>query len=272
MNLIEGILNRRSVRAFKLDAIEDSTRIKIQKYISELNVPFEHNVTLEMFKTEPTRKLYTMFQAPEDNLAIFSETDFVSLSKAGFIGELAVLYATTLDVSTCWFGHYHLKTMNQLIPHMTIEKTDPKWSFGKGEVKGRRVICITPIAYRKDKGLRLIDRIQASTMSFKRKPLEKLLTGKTDLSQRTKDILEWARLAPSAGNGQFWRFHVSENEKIIKVQMPVGYTHPKWEHPNVDIGIAASHIYLGLKDKNIDFTINIKEESGCAVWYFELTS
>lgn len=270
MSLIDSIYTRRSVRSYRIEALDEADMLKIKAFINHLEIPFEHNVELKIFKAESKKKLYTMFSAPKDNLAILAETDMVSISKAGFIGELAVLYATSLGISTCWFGHYHLKTLNTLMPHMEVTEEDPRWSYGKGIVNGRRAIAITPLAYHKEKGLRLIDRIQASVMSHKRKPLEVLLTGKKNLSEPVKYALELARLAPSAANLQFWRFHVSKDETQIRIAMPVGYKHPKWEHPNVDIGIAASHVYLGLKERKIPFAIEIKEEEGCAAWYFKL--
>jgi len=48
--------------------------------------------------------------------------------------------------------------------------------------------------------------------------------------------------------------------------MPVGYKHFKWEHPNVDIGICASHVWLGLIDKGYDPQVTVSDDSGRAVW------
>ncbi|MCH4887722.1 hypothetical protein EZV73_09065 [Acidaminobacter sp. JC074] len=270
MSLIDAVFNRRSVRSFLTDPIQSEKKSQLLNFINNLEVPFEHSVQVKLFEASGGKKLYTMFTAPKDNFAIMSETDMVSISKAGFIGELVLLYATDLGISTCWFGHYHLRTLNDLMPHMTPSENDPRWSYGKGPVDGTRVIAISPLAYHKEKGLRIIDRLQSSMMSHKRKALDELLVGKKDLSEDIYFALDLARLAPSAGNLQFWRFDVSEDEKLVRVAMPVGYKHPKWEHPNVDIGIAASHIFLGLKERGIDFSVDIKEEEGCAVWYFRL--
>ena len=51
--------------------------------------------------------------------------------------------------------------------------------------------------------------------------------------------------------------------------MPVGYKHFKWEHPNVDIGICACHVWLGLIDKGYNPAVTVNEDSGRAVWKFQ---
>jgi hypothetical protein len=48
--------------------------------------------------------------------------------------------------------------------------------------------------------------------------------------------------------------------------MPVGYKHFKWEHPNVDIGICASHIWLGLVDRGFAPSVEVHEDRDRAVF------
>lgn len=54
----------------------------------------------------------------------------------------------------------------------------------------------------------------------------------------------------------------------IAIAMPVGYKHIKWEHPDVDIGICASHFWLGLTMKNVSSRVSLNQEQGRAVWRF----
>ncbi|MCK8060724.1 MULTISPECIES: nitroreductase family protein [unclassified Fusibacter] len=275
MNIVETINNRLSTRSFKTESIGYELLEKIRKYSEELEVPFNHSVEICCFKASPSKKLYTVFNAPEDNIAFISETDYVSISKAGFIGELLILYATSLGISTCWYGHYHLGELEQNMPHLGVHKGvgNKKFGYGKGPVEGRRTICISPLAYWNPNGLRLLDRIQKQRISYNRKPIEELLVGelsKEDISPKILFALDLARKAPSAGNGQFWRFEVMENQKKITVAMPIGYKHIKWEHPNVDIGIAACHLWLGLLEQGITSNITVHEDQGRAVWTFDL--
>jgi len=271
INWEELINKRRSTRSFVEAPIESEKKAALQKFVDEMKVPFDHSIKVRYFKARPGKKLYTMMNAPLDNLAIIGETDFVSISKAGFVGELAVLYATHMGLSTCWFGHYNLSELEENMPHLGLYKNDsnPKWGYGKSPVEGRRTICITPIAHYKEKGVRLVDRLQKVTMSFKRKPLGELIN--QTVESLPKDLffaLDLARKAPSGGNSQSWQFDISKDFKTITLAMPVGYKHIKWEHPNVDIGICASHFWLGLNLRNIESTVTVKEDQGRAVWAF----
>jgi len=63
-----------------------------------------------------------------------------------------------------------------------------------------------------------------------------------------------------------WRFAFEGSYKSIIVAMPEGYRHFKWEHPNVDIGICACHVWLGLIDKGYNPKIAVHEEDGRAIW------
>ncbi len=264
---------RKSSRSFILEDIENEKKVALKTFVETLEVPFEHDVELRFFKAEANKKMYVMFNAPRDNMAFISSTDYVSISKAGFIGELAILFATKLELATCWFGHYGLSELEKQMPHLGIYKGDnnPKWGYGKEPVEGRRTIFITPIAYYKEKGLRLLDRMQIKTMSTKRKAMEEIINRDYDtLPESIKYALKLARRAPSGGNSQSWKIDISDDFKTVKIAMPVSYKHIKWEHPNVDIGICASHFYLGLVEKNIEHTIEIVEEQKRAVWTFKI--
>jgi len=74
------------------------------------------------------------------------------------------------------------------------------------------------------------------------------------------------RKAPSAANAQMWRFAFGDSYKTIIVAMPKGYRHFKWEHPNVDIGICACHVWLGLIDKGYNPKVTVHEEDERAIW------
>lgn len=102
-----------------------------------------------MFKANPDKKLYTVLSSSPDNAAFITDTDCCSVSAAGFIGEVFILYATSLGLATCWYGHYKLEELERLMPHLDkyAEMKNPKWGYGKDEVEGERAICITPLGY-----------------------------------------------------------------------------------------------------------------------------
>lgn len=275
INWEKAINSRRSIRSFQMSPIEEDELKLLQNFIYNMKVPFEHNVTIRMFKANCDKKLYTVFSSPPNNMAFISNTDNCSLSAAGFVGEIAILYATSLGLATCWYGHYTIDELERCMPHLGeyANLQNPKWGYGKDEVEGERAICITPIGYWKEKGVRFFDRMQESLISYKRKPLNTFLNEdlkEEELSPEILYALDLAHKAPSAANSQHWRFEVAPDQKTISITMPVGYKHLKWEHPNVDIGICASHFWLGLIMKNIECKVSLTEEEGRAVWRFQI--
>lgn len=264
---------RRSARSYQMVSIEKDLMDAIKDYAKSLSVPFVHQVEIKFFKANPTKALYTVMKSPPDNMAFMAETDLISISKAGFIGELLILFAANKGLSTCWYGHYKLSKLERLMPHLQtpekIRESNMGYGYAKGVTTGRRAICISPLGYYESGGLRLMDRFQNRAISFKRKALTELLVKPADYDQLTDDVLyalDLGRKAPSAANAQMWRFSFADAYKTIVVSMPEGYRHFKWEHPNVDIGICACHIWLGLIDKGYNPKVIVHEEAGRVVW------
>jgi len=269
----DTIDSRRSARSYKMNDIDIDIVKSIQDFAKSISVPFEHNVEIKFFKAEPTKELYTIMKSPPLNVAFLGETDIVSISKVGFVGELIILYAQSKNISSCWFGHYKLSELERLMPHLEspdqIKESNMGYGYSKGVTAGRRAICISPLGYYEEGGLRIMDRITKKTSSYKRKAIKELLVNPNDYNNIPDDILyalDLGRKAPSATNSQMWRFGFEDSYKTIIVAMPIGYKHFKWEHPNVDIGICACHVWLGLIDKGYNPNVSVKEDSGRAVW------
>jgi nitroreductase len=256
-----------------MTAVEENVMQSVKDFAKSIMVPFEHDEEIRFFNAEADKTLYTVMKSPPNNAAFMAETDIVSISKVGFIGELLILFAQSKGLSTCWYGHYKLSELEHLMPHLQsaeqLKESNMGYGYSKGVTTGRRVICIMPLGYYEDGGLRLMDRITKKTSSFKRKEIKGLLENPNDHDKLSDDILyalDLGRKAPSAANSQMWRFGFEDDFRTIAVAMPVGYKHFKWEHSNVDIGICASHIWLGLIDKGYNPTVTVNEESGRAVW------
>lgn len=264
----QTINNRRAVRSFKTIPLEMETLQILSDFSKTIQLPFTFNTEVRFFQSETTKELYMTFRAPRDNVAFLSETDLVSIAKTGFVGELVILMAESLGVSTCWFGHYKLAALDRFMPHLQhpkqLEEANMGYGYSKGITEGRRAICISPLGYYEERGFRIMDRITKSVFSFKRKAVIELLENSDDMKNISEDILyalDLARKAPSAANSQMWRFSFRNDYRTVKVSMPVGYKHFKWEHPNVDIGICACHIWLGLIDRNVKPAIEVYEGS-----------
>ncbi len=247
------------------------------EYAKTVKPPFDCATEIRFFKADPTKELYTMMKSPPDNVAFLSETDVVSIAKTGFMGELLILMAQSLGVSTCWYGHYKLAELERLMPHLQnpsqLEEPPNGFSYSKGVTEGVRAICISPLGYYESSGLRLMDRMTKKMFSFKRKEIKDLIENPDDSANLSDDLsyaLDLARRAPSAGNSQMWRFSFDNGYKKVTVAMPLGYKHYKWQHPNVDIGICACHLWLALSEKGYTPQVEVCEDSDRAVFSFKL--
>ncbi|MCL2111338.1 MAG: hypothetical protein FWH32_03630 [Clostridiales bacterium] len=265
---------RGSVRVYTGEPVPEEKLSDIREFIDGLAVPFEHNTRFDIFTAELGRKLYNNGINPPTNIAMLSQTDLVSVSKTGFVGELLLLHATSLELSTCWFGHYKLSEVGRYVPGIATEERIKESNLGYGYGKvvdvGERVICGTPVGYRDGEKKRLLD-IVAGKISANRKPIEALLENPELAPNIPDDIasaLDLARLAPSAGNMQMWRFGLKDDFKTVTVAKPVGYKHFKWEHPDVDIGICAAHLWLGLLQKGYEPSVDVAMDEDRALWSF----
>jgi nitroreductase len=275
-DLSKTINKRRSVRSFKTIPIEPEMLTELSEFFKTVRVPFACDTEIRFFKAEPTKELYKTLQSPIDNVAFLSKTNAVSIAKTGFVGELLILLAESLGISTCWYGHYKLAELERLMPHLQnpnqLKEAPSGYGYSKGVTDGIRAICISPLGYYEPDGLRLMDRITKITFSFKRKETKDLLENPKDLTYLSDDLiyaLDLAKKAPSAANAQMWRFGFENDYKNITVSMPVGYKHFKWEHPNVDIGICASHIWLALTDRGFAPSVEVYEDRNRVVFSFK---
>lgn len=272
-NINDTINRRRSVRSFKPVPIKRETLDLLSEFINNIKPPFNYKTEIRLFKSGPGKKLYPTMRSPIDNVAFLSETDIISVAKTGFIGELVILMAESLGISTCWYGHYRLEELEKRMPHLQnheqLKEANEGYGYSKGITQGIRAICISPLGYYQEKGLRMMDRITRSVFSFKRKEIKELLETPNDIENVTEDVhyaLDLARKAPSAANSQMWRFSFENDYRSILVAMPSGYGHFKWEHPNVDIGICACHLWLGLIDRNYNPDVEVIEDNGRAIF------
>ncbi len=272
----ESAINlRRSVRSYQDKRLTDENMQALRTFTDNLNIPFLQPVELKYFKADPTRALANNLRnPPPDNIAFIADTDLLSVASVGFVGEIVILYATGFGISTCWFGHYLLPVVERLLllSKQPNEKS-PKYGYGKGELVGKRAICITPLGYLNEEKRKILDRITEHMMSYKRKPLnERLKNGVTEdqLPKEMAHAFNLAIKAPSAANTQHWEFDISSDYKTVKIALPVGYKHLKWEHPDVCVGACAAHFWIAMQMQEVPLEVSLYAEQGRAVWEFKL--
>lgn len=277
--LLNAAQNRHSVRIYLPDALPAEVLSEIDNFMETLDVPFSHSIEIRRFFAEPGKKLYNNGVNPPNNLAIIAPTDLVSISKAGFCGQLVMLKLTAMGVNTCWFGHYKLQELAKYIGDefaapSRIKETTFRLGYGYGNPAddGVRAVCCIACGRADRSAKSLIDKV-AKKNGIGRKPLVNLMESGADLtllSSSVVEALDAARLAPSAANSQMWRFGIRDNGKTVTVAKPIGYKHFKWEHPDVDIGICAAHLWLGLVNCGFNPVVELKQDADRAMWLFHL--
>lgn len=257
-DFISAVESRKSVRSYKPDAVDIEASRALQAFSRSLPIPFANVTGIKFFKSPSTKELYYTIRAPEDNMAFVSALDPVSLGKAGFVGELMILRATSLGISTCWVGAFRKSHLLVLSPEALVGVDNPPL---KDETHlDKATICCCPIGYYEEKGLRLYDRLAKTVFSGSRKVLADLLEDTSLEAKLPQDIifaLEAGIKAPSAINMQPWRFSFDDQFKSISVGLPRDFKATRWAYPNLDIGICACHLYYALTSLNYQPKVEI---------------
>jgi nitroreductase len=181
-------------------------------------------------------------------------------AQLGFLGQLFIIYATSLGLATCWMGHHWQKVANKIV-YGREEDQEPDC-----------ILCTTPIGFiTENKGF--INKITEKIWS-KKSVVQAKLTSDSLLTfpDSIHKALEAACQAPSAMNSQCWQFAVSQsgNKYIVKINKKPGYKHLKWHYNNIDVGTAAANFWIALKAQNINPTIILTDDGETAYWAFEI--
>lgn len=213
-DLYPTIFQRKSIRKFDLPLLEDDTLKEIQEHLKTLE-PLHEDIKIEFKILSPDMVKRRMMRKAPHYLAVFSEVKKGYLNNVGFMMQQMDLFFSTNGLGSCWQG----------IP--TLKKEGLKSSKLK-------FIILMPFG----KPLEILHRTNIS--QFKRKSLQEI----SDI-KGADDILEAARLAPSAGNGQPWFFTGDENlmhAYMIKPNFVRGLLTKKF--PPIDVGISLYHLKL----------------------------
>lgn len=147
----------------------------------------------------------------------------------GYVLEQVVLEATRLDLGTCWItGSYN------------AERAEDALTLAPGEVAA--AVCALGYPTEKTLGRLHTQVVRRLAGGHQRKPLTEIVFSRRwgepwrpqDADPALVAVLEHARLAPSARNGQPWRFVVDDDQIALTVVKP----------SFIDAGIVMSHVTL----------------------------
>jgi nitroreductase len=213
-DLYETIFKRKSIRNYDLTPLDENTLNEILDHINSLETIYDDiKVDLKIISTDDVKRRF-MKKAPH-YLAVFSQNKEGYLTNIGFMLQQMDLFLSASGIGTCWQG----------IPK-------PK----KEVLESSNLEYVILIAFGKTP-----ESLYRTNLSeFKRKSLQEI----SDV-EGADELLEAARLAPSAGNSQPWFFTGNENmihAYAIKPGFIRGLLAKKYIP--MDVGIAFYHLKL----------------------------
>ncbi len=245
----EAIRIRTSVRSYSDCSLNNATLEKLHAYMKTLSNPFSGRVRFRLLESDviESEKLgtYGMIKGAKYFIGAAVENGDMALEALGYELEQLVLYATSLELGTCWLGG----TFN-------------RGRFAKAmEVQQNEVFpIVTPIGYASDKKRIVPSLIRKFGKFDQRKPWDTLFFDSSFsvplLQEDAKEyatVLEHVRLGPSASNLQPWRVVRQGYTYHFYEAKSKGYAErAPYDIQKVDMGIAACHFHLSAKEKGLD--------------------
>lgn len=209
IDLYSAIFKRKSIRRFQPTQLDEITLAKLTKTFDQIQPLFKEIKTELKILPENTVKGLFAVKAPH-YLAIYSEEKEGYLTNAGYMLQQLDLHLSANSLGSCWLG----------VAKPSKEKT----------VSSELKFVIT-LAF--GKSAEQLHRNEVR--EFRRLPLDQIRD-----AVGMDDLLEPARLAPSANNSQRWFFTGAEE----KVNVYIGNSLLQNRWGLIDAGIAICHIWI----------------------------
>lgn len=224
MNLYEAIYNRKSVRKFRMEPLEQELCRKIKKAIENFpGLDVQSRVSLEILdNTNGRQKIRGLWKTEAPYyLLVYCGEERTEIRNAGYVAEQAVLYLTAKGLGTCYLGSA---------------------KAGEEVLNGKKRFLAIAFGIPDGKAWR-------DCAAARRLPLKELCVFKEEVDENMKTILKAARLAPSSMNSQPWRFIVySDRIYIFSRKDAVPAIRKRGAVKDFNIGVMLSHIMLAAEE------------------------
>lgn len=233
MTLYESIFARKSVRSFRRDKIEEEGLKGLVDFYHDMEPLFPGiQTSIEIIEVEEKKAKNRLggiinVSAPY-YLAIYTEDKEKADMNAGFIMQQLSLYLFSRGIGSCFQGMGHLK----------------------GEMPSAGMRCVILMAF----GYPKVDMVRKND-DAKRLRMEELCACKEQPRRSLKELLEAARLAPSAFNGQPWRFVVYENRIHVFSKRPVVHQKFRGKYNEFDFGVMLANIMVAAEQLWVDIDL-----------------
>ena len=250
--ITETIKKRYSCRTYDTKPVEESLVMNLSEYVKTVNQKIKIKARLICISTdaggERPVKLgtYGMISGASNYIVGICEKDEKNYVEFGYLLEEVILFATEMNLQTCWLGG----TFNR-------DEFSQKCNLTEHEY----IAIVTPFGIKK-KSPRLAETaIRAVIGADHRKPFGELfleIDGMTPLKSDAigayQTALEMVRLSPSASNKQPCRVVKNSDGYHFYLKRTKNYPMGLYDMQKNDIGIAMCHFELttnelGLKGK-----------------------
>ncbi|MEI3176728.1 MULTISPECIES: nitroreductase family protein [unclassified Candidatus Paralachnospira] len=232
MNQYDAVCMRKSVRRFKMELLPQAFFKNLRKFEQGLQ-PLEPELSYSIEIVDAMgsgAKFKGMFRVKAPYYLVFySVPGAGAMTNAGYLMEQLVLYMTAREVGTCYQGALSVKGIEEpegMEPLMVL-------AFGTAD-----------------------EPVYREMIRAKRLPFKELCVFREDSTEETRLMLQAARLAPSAMNGQPWRFVVYQNRIHVFIRKELFAFPTKKRLVLFDMGIMLWHISLAAEEtwREISFT------------------
>ncbi len=257
-DIVKIVIQRKSIRTYTDEPLSNEVRSQIEEYFTKLDNPWgvKINYTLIDTKGENTNGKLGTYGVIRNASSFIAATLFdeeFALEALGFELEVLILYLTSLGIGTCWLGG----------------------TFNRGEfakeaklTEGQIIPIITPIGYPAKKTSLTDKLMRKMSKGDSRKEWNELFFLQDFSNILTKkeagiyrEALEMVRLAPSASNKQPWRIIKETNIYHFFEYSTPGYSKAfNYDIQRIDMGIAAAHFQLTIKEKKIKGEFAVLEQ------------
>lgn len=245
----DAVTQRSSIRNYSEQSIEPEKRQAIEAFVSTLENPFGNKIRfhyLDISESDKPQRLgtYGIIQGARRYIGTTMTLEPLALEALGYEFEVMVLYLTHLGLGTCWLGG-------------TFDRKGFADAMNVSE--GEIFPIISPYGYPADKRHFKELAMRKMIKADQRMDWEHLFFENDFNAPLTKEaagdfafVLEMVRRAPSASNKQPWRIvHKDRAWHFYEYQTP-GYSDTfAYDIQKVDMGIAAAHFDLAVKEKGL---------------------
>ena len=211
MNLSDMISRRRSVRAYKAEAIAPAVLDDLRACMAGL-IPLIPGAKVEGRIIPTSHGNFMQKWKTPHFIAIFSDGSDDALLNVGFMYQQLDLYAQSLGLGTCWVG----------LGSLTGDEPAPE---------GMKLAVMMAVG--------IPDGVPERTLAeFRRKPMQ-------ELTDQPDERLEALRLAPSATNSQPWFVtHAGDTLHIWREELGIIKQRTLGRMNKIDMGIGLCHLYV----------------------------